>query len=117
MMLNHGSLDGTRILSRPTVETMTSDQLTSDQKARTPWLSGYFETHGWGFGMSVVTRRDEIASSIGKYGWDGGMGTSWYSDPAEEMVTILMTQVSWSSPNPPNVFRDFWTLSYSAIDD
>src|SRR5437588_111895 len=59
----------------------------------------------------------EIASSIGKYGWDGGMGTSWYSDPAEEMVTILMTQVSWSSPNPPNVFRDFWTLSYSAIDD
>ena len=117
MMLNHGSLDGTRILSRPTVETMTSDQLTSDQKARTPWLPGYFETHGWGFGMSVVTRRDEIASSIGKYGWDGGMGTSWYSDPAEEMVTILMTQVSWSSPNPPNVFRDFWTLSYSAIDD
>lgn len=117
MMLNKGTHDGKRILSRPTVDTMTTDQLTPKQKAATSWLPEYFDTHGWGFGLSVVTRRDDIASSVGKYGWDGGMGTSWYSDPVEEMVTILMTQVNWTSPNPPNVFRDFWTLAYSAIDD
>jgi len=32
------------------------------------------------------------------------------------MVTILMTQVNWSWPSPPNVFRDFWTLACAAID-
>jgi len=33
------------------------------------------------------------------------------------MVTILMTQQSWSSPSPPNVCLDFWTSAYQAIDD
>jgi len=45
------------------------------------------------------------------------MGTSWYSDPREDMVTILMTQCAWTSPNPPDVCLDFWTLAYQAIDD
>ncbi len=62
-------------------------------------------------------RRDDIASVPGRFGWDGGMGTSWYPDLQEEMVTILMTQRSWTSPNPPDVCLDFWTLAYSAIDD
>jgi len=53
----------------------------------------------------------------GSFGWDGGMGTSWYSDPAEDMVTILMTPSAWTSPSPPGLFRDFWTLAYQAIND
>ena len=51
------------------------------------------------------------------YGWDGGLGTSWYPDPSEDMVTILMTQRAWTSPNPPEVCLDFWTAAYAAIDD
>ena len=117
MMLNNGKHGSERILSRLSVETMTTDQLTSEQKAVSGLIPGYFDSHGWGFGMSVVTRRDDIASVPGRYGWDGGMGTSWYSDPTEEMVTILMTQQSWTSPNPPNVCLDFWTSAYQAIDD
>jgi CubicO group peptidase (beta-lactamase class C family) len=58
-----------------------------------------------------------MAGAIGRFGWDGGLGTSWYSDPREEMVTILLTQRAWTSPNPSNVFRDFWTSAYQAIDD
>jgi CubicO group peptidase (beta-lactamase class C family) len=65
----------------------------------------------------MVTRRDAISSLPGTIGWDGGMGTSWYSDPTEDMVTILMTQVGWKSPSPPDVCLDFWTLAYAAIDD
>ncbi len=53
----------------------------------------------------------------GRFGWDGGMGTSWYSDPHERMVTILMTPRAWESADPPNIVRDFWTLAYQAIDD
>ncbi|HYX50230.1 MAG TPA: serine hydrolase domain-containing protein [Ktedonobacteraceae bacterium] len=117
MMLNNGKHGSERILSRPSVETMTTDQLTPEQKASSGLVSGSFENQGWGFGMSVFTKRDDISAVPGRYGWDGGMGTSWYSDPTEKMVTILMTQQSWTSPDPPNVCRDFWTLAYQAIDD
>ena len=55
------------------------------------------------------------AAVPGRYGWDGGLGTSWDSDPREEMVIVLMTQCAWASPSPPNVY--FWTLAYQAIDD
>jgi CubicO group peptidase (beta-lactamase class C family) len=117
MLLNKGTHGSVRILSRPSVDTMTTDQLTAEQKAVSGLLPGYFDSHGWGFGVSVVTRRDDPAGPVGKFGWDGGLGTSWYSDPTEEMVTILMTQAAWTSASPPRVCRDFWTSAYQAIDD
>jgi len=30
----------------------------------------------------------------GRYGWDGGYGTSWRNDPATGRIAILLTQVS-----------------------
>jgi len=117
MMLNQGKHGSERILSRLAVETMTTDQLTPEQKAVSGLVPGYFDGHGWGFGVSVVTRRNDVAAVPGRYGWDGGMGTSWYSDPREDMVTILMTQRAWTSPSPPDVCLDFWTSAYQAIDD
>ena len=117
MMLSQGKHGNERILSRLSVELMTTDQLTPEQKAVSGLVPGYFDSHGWGFGVSVVTRRDDVAAVPGKYGWDGGLGTSWYSDPREEMVIILMTQRAWTSPSPPDVCLDFWTSAYQAIDD
>ena len=117
MMLSQGKHGNERILSRLSVELMTTDQLTPEQKAVSGLVPGDFDSHGWGFGMSVVTRRDDVAAVPGRFGWDGGMGTSWYSDPREEMVTILMTQCAWTSPSPPDVCLDFWTSAYQAIDD
>ncbi|MDP9266190.1 MAG: beta-lactamase family protein [Chloroflexota bacterium] len=117
MMLNKGKQGSERVLSRPSVEIMMTDQLTPGQKAVSGLVAGYFDRHGWGFGVSVVTRRDDVAGTVGRFGWDGGLGTSWYSDPREDMVTILMTQRAWTSPSPPNVCLDFWTSAYQAIDD
>lgn len=117
MMLGKGRYGKTRILSRPSVEAMTTDQLTAEQKAVSGMVDGFFETHGWGFGVSVVTRRDNVFSVPGRYGWDGGLGTSWFVDPAEGMVGILMTQRAWTSPAPPDICLDFWTSAYGAIDD
>ena len=111
-MLRRG---GAPVLPADAVRAMTTDQLTPAQKAASGLVSDYFDGHGWGFGVSVVTRREQVAGSVGTFGWDGGLGTSWYSDPREEMVTILMTQCAWTSPSPPNVY--FWTLAYQAIDD
>ncbi len=117
MMLNKGKHGSERVLSRPSVETMTTDQLTPEQKAVSGLVPGYFDSHGWGFGVSMVTRRDDVAGPVGRFGWDGGLGTSWYSDPREDMVTILMTQRAWTSPSPPGVCLDFWTSAYQTIDD
>jgi CubicO group peptidase (beta-lactamase class C family) len=117
MMLNTGKHGGERILSRPTVETMTMDHLTPEQKAVSGMVPGSFDGFGWGFGVSVVTKRAAASGPLGRFGWDGGLGTSWGSDPREDMVTILMTQSAWTSPNPPNVCLDFWTSAYQAIED
>ena len=117
MLLNNGKHGKQRILSRPSVETMTTDHLTPLQKAHSGLLPGFFESHGWGFGVSISTRRDTIDSVPGRYGWNGGLGTLWDSDPSEQMVTILFTQRAWSSPNPPDICLDFATLAYQAIDD
>jgi CubicO group peptidase (beta-lactamase class C family) len=116
MMLNKGEHNGVRILSRPSVELMTTDHLTPEQKAQSGLMPGDFDFFGYGFGMSVITRRDHL-STIGTFGWDGGLGTSWRSDPGEEMITLLMTQRAWTSPSPPDICRDFWTAAYQTIDD
>ena len=115
MMLNKGRLGGEHILSRPSVELMTADHLTAEQQAGAAAILG--DDRGWGFGLAVVTRRDDLAGTVGAFGWDGGLGTSWRSDPREDMVGILLSQVAWTSPSPPGVWLDFWTSVYQAIDD
>jgi CubicO group peptidase (beta-lactamase class C family) len=115
MMLNGGRLGSERILSRPSVELMTSDQLTAEQKQGSEMLLG--DNLGWGMGLSVFTRRDDLCNRPGRFGWDGGYGTSWYSDPTENLSGILLTQRMMDEPHPPAVFRDFWTCAYQAIDD
>ena len=117
MMLEGGKHGNQRILSRPSVELMTTDHITAEQQAVSSFFPDFWDSHGWGFGVSIVTRRTDIAATPGRYGWDGGYGTSWYVDPKEELVGILMTQRVWDSPSPPGVLLDFWTSAYQAIDD
>ncbi len=114
MLLGKGRYGRERILSRPSVELMTTDHLTPQQKADARLF--FAEGVGWGFGGSVVTRRTNVFAP-GRFGWDGGIGTSGYTDPAEELIGVLMTQRMMDSPSPPKVFVDFWTSAYQAIDD
>ncbi|HEX5403934.1 MAG TPA: serine hydrolase domain-containing protein [Pseudonocardiaceae bacterium] len=116
MMLNQGRYRTRRILSRPSVAAMTTDQLTQAQKAVSGFLPGYFDNLGWGFGVSVVTGRDTPYATPGRYGWDGGLGTTWATDPAEDLVAVLLTQRA-GFPLVSKVYQDFWTSVYAAIDD
>lgn len=115
MMLGGGRLGGERILSRPAVEAMTTDQLEPGQKAGSEMI--LHDGSGWGLGMSVVTRRTGPSAVPGRFGWDGGLGTSWHCDPANDLVGVLLTQVGWSDPLGPQVWADFWTCAYQAIED
>jgi CubicO group peptidase (beta-lactamase class C family) len=107
---------GGRVLSRPSVTLMTSDHLTPAQKALSGFGPRYFDDKGWGFGMSVRTRRTHLGPSVGSYGWPGLYGTSWCNDPAEDMTTILMIQRTHATVTLP-IEDDFWTAAYQAIDD
>jgi CubicO group peptidase (beta-lactamase class C family) len=116
-LLAGGSRHGERVLSRPSVALMTSDHLTPEQKAVSGFWPGYFDTMGWGFGMSVRTRRAHPGPSAGSYGWPGYYGTAWYNDPAEDMTTIVIMQRAHAGDQRLPMWLDFWTAVYQAIDD
>jgi CubicO group peptidase (beta-lactamase class C family) len=115
MLLGGGHYSGERILARPTVVLMTTDQLTPSQRQG----AGVFldDDTGWGFGVGVALRRRHLYTTPGRFGWDGGIGTSAYADPAEDLTGILMTQCLMESPSAPAVFVDFWNGAYQALGD
>lgn len=117
MMLNNGEHHGERILSRLSIELMTMDHISPGQKSTSPFFENFWENRGWGFGMSIVTRRNDIADVPGRFGWDGAFGTSWYVDPKEELIGVFMTQRRPDVLEIPPSIRDFWTAAYQAIDD
>jgi CubicO group peptidase (beta-lactamase class C family) len=93
---------------------MTSDQLTPQQREGAEL---FFATHSsWGFGVGVNIQPDKPWTTPGRFGWDGGFGTSAYSDPKYDFIGILLTQRMMDSPEPPAVFKDFWTHAYRSLE-
>jgi CubicO group peptidase (beta-lactamase class C family) len=120
MLLDGGVSGRERILSRPSLELMTTDQLAPEQKASSPFFPNFWDTRGWGLGLGIVTRRADLGRSAGTFGWDGAFGTSFWIDPGERLIGILMTQrrPDWlRAMELPTVVGDFWTAAYQAIDD
>ena len=104
---------GEPLLSRATVAAMTTDQLSPAQKEVVAWVP--WHGTGWGFGIGVATERVGIDANPGRFGWDGGLGTSFSCDPGEDLVGTLLTQAMWTSPTGHNVVSDFWTATYAAL--
>lgn len=113
MLLRGGVHGGKRFLSEQTVRDMTTDRLTPAQKAASTFFPGFFEAHGWGYGLSVITAPDPVSSVPGRYGWDGGFGTSWINDPARNLVAIVMTQSSDFLFN--GRLTEFWRGVYRVV--
>lgn len=116
-LLAGGTHRGGRVLSRASVALMTGDQLTPAQKAVSGFWPGYFDAMGWGFGMSVRTRRTHLGPSVGSYGWPGFYGTAWHNDPAEDLTAILMVQRAHAGDQRLPRSQDFWTAVYQALGD
>lgn len=106
-----------RILSRPTLELMRLDHVTSEQKALSPFFPGFWSARGWGLGLGIVTGHAEPADVPGRFGWDGAFGTSFWMDPRERLVGVLMTQRRPDQLALPSLVLDFWNSAYQLIDD
>jgi CubicO group peptidase (beta-lactamase class C family) len=117
MMLDNGAYGRERILSRPSVELMTMNHITPEQKAASPFFEHFWENYSWGLGVGVVTARRDLAGIPGRFGWDGAFGTSWWVDPKEQMVGVFMTQRRPDVLSIPAFILDFWTSAYQLIDD
>ena len=92
MLLNGGTHKGRRLLSAESVRAMATDHLTPEQKSASSFFPGFFDTHGWGYGVAISTAPDAVTRTPGRYGWDGGFGTSWFNDPGRNLIAIVMTQ-------------------------
>jgi CubicO group peptidase (beta-lactamase class C family) len=98
MLLNHGTLEGHRVLGRKTVEFMLSNQLGPDMKnligAADPTRADY----GFGLGLAVRTTPGvvRLMGSVGDFSWPGASGTNWWGDPKEELAVVFMS----AAPGP-----------------
>jgi CubicO group peptidase (beta-lactamase class C family) len=100
-----------RLLSRQSVAAMTGDHLTATQRRDADLFLG---GGGWGYGMAVPPA-DGGSQRIPGYGWEGGSGTVWRTDPETGLTGILFTQRQLVSPEPPPVFIDFWAAARAAL--
>jgi CubicO group peptidase (beta-lactamase class C family) len=107
-LLNGGTLDGVRILSRKSVELMTVDHMGS-----VPFRPG----EGFGLGFSILTNvgaRGTLGSP-GEFGWGGAYHSTYWVDPAEQLIVVHLSQVI-----PATGLDDYGTVRaivYSSLPD
>lgn len=113
MMLNGGELDGKRYLSKKTVEFILS-QHTVGMGGSTIGTTG----PGYGFGLGFGVRLDDgmgwVPGSKGDAMWAGAWGTSFWIDPEEQLVGILMAQGPSNRIHTRMLFKN---LVYGALVD
>jgi CubicO group peptidase (beta-lactamase class C family) len=114
MLLAEGDAPTGRLLSQASVREMTRDQITPDIKRDFPFFPGFWDTSGWGYGVSPLTGTG--VESNGSYGWSGGFNTHWRNDPANDLVGLLLTQQEMGGPAAATLVDDYWRLVYQGLD-
>jgi CubicO group peptidase (beta-lactamase class C family) len=120
-LLNGGELGGVRLLGPKTLRLMASNHLPGGvdlpAMSRSLFSEASYDGVGFGLGFAVTMNPSQtlIAGSPGEYAWGGAATTSFFIDPAEELITIFMTQVLPSSAYP--IRREIRTMVYAAITD
>lgn len=114
MLLNGGQIDGQQIIS-PEAARMMAVNAVPDELLPLGG-SGYWAGSGWSLGGMAVVMDPSTYNhtvNVGEYWWDGSAGTRYWIDPVENMITIIMAQVS---PASGGGFREqFKTDVYSAL--
>ena len=119
MLRRRGELEEVRLLSRKTVEYMTTNHLPGDLAAmgQASFNETTFAGIGFGLGFSVMLdpARAGVMGSAGEYSWGGMASTAFWVDPVEDMTVIFLTQLSPSDTYP--LRRELRVLTYQALID
>ena len=102
LFLNKGELGGVRLLSPKTVELMLAEQI--------PTLP---VEHGLGFGLETSANDHRSPKTIGSFSWGGAFNTTYWADPAEQLVALIYT--NQYNPAVPSLGDRFTTLTYAAL--
>jgi len=105
MLLNNGELDGSRILSRKSVDLMQSPRIDSS--------GDQIPDFGLGFEVIVDPAKVGELGSIGSYSWSGAFLTSYWIDPSENLIAVFMSQVR---PSQSDIRAKFNTMVYQALE-
>ncbi|HTQ64321.1 MAG TPA: serine hydrolase domain-containing protein [Puia sp.] len=107
MILNGGIYNGKRILSRNTIRMMTMNQI-GDL---------YVGENKFGLGFSIATEKESalLPAQAGTIAWGGYFNTSYWADPKEKIIALIMTQMSPNSHG--EIFDKFKVLVYQSIND
>jgi CubicO group peptidase (beta-lactamase class C family) len=120
-LLYGGELGGVRLIGPKTLALMTTNHLPGGrdlpEMSRSMFAEATYSGIGFGLGFSVTMdpAKTLIPGSPGEYAWGGAATTSFWIDPAEQLIAIFMTQVLPSSAYP--VRRELRTMVYAAITD
>ena len=109
MLLNRGELDGVRLLGRKTLELMTMDHLGGRLHPFENPASGF----GLGFSVLADVAGTREAGSVGSYGWGGAANTTFWVDPVEDLIGLLMLQFIPAGIH--SVIPDFRAAVYQAL--
>ncbi|MGY1778866.1 serine hydrolase domain-containing protein [Geodermatophilus sp. SYSU D01036] len=93
---------GEPVLREPTVRAMLTEQAGPVDD----------EGGGWGLGLGVRRTDEPGGRHAGSFGWDGGLGSTWWTDPVTGTTAVLLTNQMWSSPVPPAVFDAFRAAAF-----
>ena len=131
MLLADGQHRGQALLTPASAKAMKTNHLTAAQRAGGEMILG--RGRGWGYGMSVVTDavlgrgrgwgygKSVVTDAVtgqpapGSFGWNGGYGSSWISDPAADLTMILLTQHEFTGPGGYPIHQEFQGDAYRAL--
>jgi CubicO group peptidase (beta-lactamase class C family) len=120
-LINGGELGSVRLLGPKTLKLMTSNHLPGGRElpdmSKSLFSEAAYNGIGFGLGFSVTLdpAKTLIPGSAGEYAWGGVASTAFWIDPAEELITIFMTQLMPSSAYP--IRRELRTMVYAAITE
>ena len=116
MLHNRGEFGGVQILSSATVDAMTTDYLTDEQRKREPFHghTGFWEGQGFGLGVAIklspAVHTSELGvASVDSFAWPGVFGTWWQADPKEDLILIFMVPGGEARPTR-------WAFQKAAYD-
>ena len=103
LFINGGSFNGTRLISRKTVELMLTNQIPDLQA----------DPFGLGFGLETSKTDHREPSTLGSFTWGGAFNTSYWGDPKEKIVALIYTNIYGARYGN----MGFKTLVYQAVND
>ncbi|MBB3674935.1 serine hydrolase domain-containing protein [Modestobacter versicolor] len=102
---------GAPVLGPGSVAALTSDALTGAQRAEAATFLG--AGRSWGLQVGVQVEAAEPWAQPGRWGWDGGTGTTAYADPDRDLVAVLLTARGTSPAE--SFLGDFWQAVHRCL--